>query len=69
MINTYDNNPERKKSKIKIQRILNFIYCILAGLVGGFASKKFTKYYKIVGVIIIVLFYIINKMLLTEEET
>ena len=61
-------NPEKKSSRLESLRILNFIYSFLVGIVGGFACRKYTKYHKLIGAIIGLAFFFLNKRLLAPPE-
>lgn len=68
LISPENQSPEKKSSKLESLRILNFIYSFLVAIVGAFATKKYTKYYKLIGALIGLLFFYINKKLLTSSE-
>lgn len=48
-------------------KILNFIFSILLGVVGGFCTRNYTKYSKLIGIAIALLIYYINKKLLSTD--
>lgn len=54
--------------RVQSLRILNFVFSFLVGIVSGFASRKYTKYYKIICVIMMILSYIVNWKLLKDDQ-
>ena len=54
--------------KFESVKILNFIYSLVIGLVSGFASRNYTKYSVLLGVLMALISYYANKKLLLPEQ-
>jgi hypothetical protein len=60
--------PSKKQDHTKIMRALNFLYSLIVAVLSGAITKKYSKFHKIIGVMVGLVSYIGSRNFVAEEE-
>lgn len=62
------NQSEEKPITFDTLHILNIFYSLIIGLVTAVATRNYIKYSKLIGILMSVLFFVVNRKLLKSDS-